>query len=346
MAKSHIGRIILCSATAVGILLLFVSPSFGQTATSLSGKYKRFLEQDAVYLMTDQEEEVYKMLRADEERDRFIASFWEVRDPTPGTTRNEFHVEIVERTKEANKLFRGYGREGWRTERGRTYILLGAPRERRSYDQTRDLYPIELWFYQTSDPALPDFFYLLFYRKGGAGSYRLWNMIGDGPQSLIASTWLPGALQGQLDRYFYNTDTDLYQAVTSPVPGEPRSSQAFAYQEILAVIQDYPNQSMNPEFRGRYEPGRAIVDVDYMFRKMNLARSSLFCLPRTDPSFIMRWRCQPRTADTINTNRRTTPSSTSRLSSRRRMARRSIKPRTNERSKSGKAHGRKPGRGR
>ena len=285
MAKSHIGRIILCSATAVGILLLFVSPSFGQTATSLSGKYKRFLEQDAVYLMTDQEEEVYKMLRADEERDRFIASFWEVRDPTPGTTRNEFHVEIVERTKEANKLFRGYGREGWRTERGRTYILLGAPRERRSYDQTRDLYPIELWFYQTSDPALPDFFYLLFYRKGGAGSYRLWNMIGDGPQSLIASTWLPGALQGQLDRYFYNTDTDLYQAVTSPVPGEPRSSQAFAYQEILAVIQDYPNQSMNPEFRGRYEPGRAIVDVDYMFRKMNLA-PLIALLPSENGPFV------------------------------------------------------------
>ncbi len=164
MATSHTGRIILGSATAVGALLLFVSPSFGQTATPLSGQYKRFLEQDAIYLITDQEEEVYKMLQTDEERDRFIASFWQVRDPTPGTTRNEFRDQFVERTKEANKLFRGYGREGWRTDRGRTYVLLGRPQERRSYDQARDLYPIEVWFYQTSDPALPNFFYLLFYR--------------------------------------------------------------------------------------------------------------------------------------------------------------------------------------
>ena len=279
-------RFISSLVVSVGLLFGGAVPANAQgSATPLSGKYQRFLEQEAVYLITDQEEEVYKMLRTDEERDRFIASFWEVRDPTPGTTRNEFHDEFVERTKEANKLFRGYGREGWRTERGRTYILLGRPRERRSYDQARDLYPMELWFYQTSDPALPDFFYLLFYRKGGAGRYRLWNMIGDGPQALIASAWMPGARQGQLDRYFYQVDGDLYQAVTSPVPGEPRSSQAFAYHAILAVIEDYPNQSMNPEFRGRYEPGRAIVDVDYMFRKMNLA-ALVALLPSANGTFV------------------------------------------------------------
>ena len=285
MATSRFGKIILGSATAVGTMLLFVSPSFGQTAAPHSGKYQRFIEEEAFYLITDQEEEVYKMLKTDEERDRFIASFWEVRDPTPGTTRNEFHDEFIERAKEANKLFRGYGREGWRTDRGRTYILLGPPHERRSYDQARDLYPMELWFYQTSDPALPSFFYLLFYRKGGAGSYRLWNMINDGPQALLASTWAPGAVRGQLDPYFQKVDTDLYQAVVAPVPGEPRASQAFAQQEILAVIEDYPNQSMNPEFRGRYEPGRAIVDVDYMFRKMDLA-PLVALLPSENGTFV------------------------------------------------------------
>ncbi len=271
MVTSRLGKTVLGSAAAVGAWLLFVSPSFGQGATPLADQYIRFLEGEASYVLTDQEEEVFEILKTDEERDRFIASFWEVRDPTPGTTRNEFRDEYEERTKEANKLFRGYGREGWRTERGRTYILLGAPHERRSYDQARDLYPMELWFYQTSDPALPDFFYLLFYRKGGAGRYRLWNMINDGPQALIASTWAPGAVRGQLDPYFQKVDTDLYQAVVAPVPGEPRASQAFAQQEILAVIEDYPNQSMNPEFQGRYEPGSAIVDVDYMFRKMDLS---------------------------------------------------------------------------
>ncbi len=102
MATSHLGKIILGSATAVGAMLLFVSPSFGQTATPLSGQYKRFLEQDAIYLITDQEEEVYRMLKTDEERDRFIASFWTVRDPTPGTTRNEFRDQFVERTPDLN----------------------------------------------------------------------------------------------------------------------------------------------------------------------------------------------------------------------------------------------------
>ena len=102
MATSRFGKIILGSATAVGTMLLFVSPSFGQTAAPHSGKYQRFIEEEAFYLITDQEEEVYKMLKTDEERDRFIASFWDVRDPTPGTTRNEFHDEFIERAKEAS----------------------------------------------------------------------------------------------------------------------------------------------------------------------------------------------------------------------------------------------------
>ena len=285
MLTSHLSKIVFGTAAALGAWLLFAPPSTGQSDTPLAEKYTRFLEGEASYLMTDQEEEVFEILKTEEERDRFIASFWEVRDPTPDTTRNEFRDEYEERTKEANKLFRGYGREGWRTERGRTYLLLGPPHERRAYDQARDLYPMELWFYQTSDPALPDFFYLLFYRKGGAGHYRLWNMINDGPQALLATTWAPGAFRGQLDPYFQKVDTDLYQAVVAPIPGEPRSSQAFSQQEILAVIEDYPNQSMNPEFRGRYKPGSAIVDVDYMFRKMDLA-TLVALLPSENGPFI------------------------------------------------------------
>jgi GWxTD domain-containing protein len=156
-------------------------------ASPLSEKHRLWLEEEVVYIITTREKEVFLEMPSDEARDRFIATFWEARDPTPGTSRNEFRDEHNERLREAKRLFRGFGPPGHKSQRGRIYVQLGSPRERRTYDHVGQLWPVELWFYNVEHPKLPPFFYLLFYRKAGAGDYRLWDPITDGPTALFAT---------------------------------------------------------------------------------------------------------------------------------------------------------------
>ena len=85
-----------------------------------------WLQQDAKYLITDPERNAYKMLSNDEERENFIKNFWYRRDPTPDTIENEFKDEHYRRIVYANQHF-AWRVPGWRTDRGRIYIIYGPP---------------------------------------------------------------------------------------------------------------------------------------------------------------------------------------------------------------------------
>ncbi len=82
-----------------------------------------------------------------EERKRMWEQFWREKDPTPATPRNEFYDEHVSRFKYANTNFAVGMTEGWRTDRGRIYILEGPPDEVESYSMEIDRNPTEVWFY-------------------------------------------------------------------------------------------------------------------------------------------------------------------------------------------------------
>jgi len=83
------------------------------------------------YLLVVREDQEYKTLKTDEERAAFIEKFWAGIDPTPGTPENERREEFWKRVEEANRLFREAMIPGWRTDRGKFYVLLGPPEERR-----------------------------------------------------------------------------------------------------------------------------------------------------------------------------------------------------------------------
>jgi len=92
----------------------------------LSGTYKKWLNQDVVYIITPEEKAAFKALSNDEERDNFIEQFWLRRDPTPDTPENEYKEEHYRRIAYANEHFAA-GIPGWRTDRGRIYIMWGPP---------------------------------------------------------------------------------------------------------------------------------------------------------------------------------------------------------------------------
>jgi GWxTD domain-containing protein len=92
----------------------------------LATPYKKWLEEEVPYIITDEERSAFLQLQTNEEREQFIEGFWQRRDPTPDTVENEFKEEHYRRIAYTNERFSS-GIPGWRTDRGRIYIMWGPP---------------------------------------------------------------------------------------------------------------------------------------------------------------------------------------------------------------------------
>jgi len=126
----------------------------------LSKTYKKWLDEDVRWIITDEERGAFKQLSNDEERDQFIEAFWARRDPTPDTAENEFKEEHYRRIAYANEHFPA-GIPGWKTDRGRTYIVFGPADEIESHPSggsyerpmeegggSTSTFPFEQWRYR------------------------------------------------------------------------------------------------------------------------------------------------------------------------------------------------------
>lgn len=92
----------------------------------VSSEYKKWLDEDVRWIITDDERAAFKALSNDDEREQFIETFWGRRDPTPDTVENEFKEEHYRRIAYANEHFAA-GMPGWKTDRGEIYIKFGPP---------------------------------------------------------------------------------------------------------------------------------------------------------------------------------------------------------------------------
>jgi GWxTD domain-containing protein len=123
----------------------------------LSKTEKEWLEKDVAYIITDEERAAFRQLSNEEERDQFIEAFWQRRDPTPDTEENEFKEEHYRRMAYANDHFAA-GIPGWKSDRGRMYIMYGPADEIESHPSggtyerpmdegggTTSTYPFEDW---------------------------------------------------------------------------------------------------------------------------------------------------------------------------------------------------------
>ena len=189
----------------------------------LSKEHRRFLDEEAVYIMTDSEREGFLALATTADRDEFIERFWQVRDPVPETAANEFREEHFKRIREANDKYRE-SRVGWMTERGRMYITLGEPQDVMSYPNNTDLFPLEIWHYYNLDiPLFPNALQLIFFKRNGVGEYRLFSPAFDGMKSLMADPVKRGMI-GFGNRVPFsvrqNWDVDIIKAAESVGPGQ------------------------------------------------------------------------------------------------------------------------------
>jgi len=126
----------------------------------LKGVYKKWLDEDVRWIITDQEMQAFKSLANDEERDTFIENFWLRRNPNPDSPDNEYRDEHYRRIAYANEHFAA-GKPGWKTDRGHIYIAFGKADSIDSHPSggnyqrpmeegggSTSTYPFETWHYR------------------------------------------------------------------------------------------------------------------------------------------------------------------------------------------------------
>ncbi len=126
----------------------------------LGGVYKKWLDEDVRWIITDEELSAFKKLQNNAERDTFIEGFWQRRDPTPDTAENEYKEEHYRRIAYANEHYAA-GMPGWRTDRGRIYVMYGPPTSTESHPMggpyqrsaeegggQTETFPFEVWRYR------------------------------------------------------------------------------------------------------------------------------------------------------------------------------------------------------
>jgi GWxTD domain-containing protein len=262
---------IVCCLIIVSFLVLpaLLLPAQKVAEKDLPQLYQEWLNLVAYHIQPI-ERDVFMQLTTDRDRDLFMATFWKQRDPTPGTPENEYRDELLKRFQYANQFYgRSTTREGWKTDMGRIYVVLGPPASIERFEATIGLVPCQSWsYYGDSHRGLPPQFFLLFYQRGGVGEYRLYDPVADGPARLLLNQ------RDIEDPFDYTT---LYEKIkelaptlaeisVTRIPGEysydfsPSPRNAV----LLADILDSPKKDVNPAYATHFLNYRGIVSTEYL----------------------------------------------------------------------------------
>ncbi len=218
----------------------------------LERPFRKWLQEDVAYIITDEERAAFKRLQTAEEMEQFIEQFWLRRDPTPDTPENEFKEEHYRRIAYANERFAS-GIPGWKTDRGRIYITFGPPDEIESHPSGGSYvrpweegggmtatYPFEIWRYRWIEGVGQDIM-IEFVDPTLTGEYR---MTMD-PSEKDALLYVPNAgltlfeemgITSKADRF---TRTDGTRLGTGDMPLPQRMNQ-FERLRIWAALQKPP----------------------------------------------------------------------------------------------------------
>jgi GWxTD domain-containing protein len=229
------------SICALAVLTLIASIPAGAATPKFAQRFQEWLTGPTSYLVTKAERAAFLALKTDEERDKFVDRFWALRNPALESESNGFKEEFFRRVAWANAHFgNDVGGDGWRSDRGRTYILFGKPQGTTTFPGEQQLYPVELWFYANPGLSeLPSFFYVLFFDRDAVGGYHFYHPYVDGPDKLVRS----GYSKSDAYRYLRTFSPELARASLSLIPGEPVDTDTFsgsmASMSIIHGIQGY-----------------------------------------------------------------------------------------------------------
>ena len=214
----------------------------------MESAYKHWVDEEVPYIITPEERAAWKKLATDDEREQFIEAFWERRNPNPGTGENEFKEEYYRRIAYANEHFTS-GIPGWRTDRGRIYIMYGPPDEIDSHPSggsyvrpisegggETSTYPFEDWRYRYID-GIGNNVVLEFVDPSMTGEYHL--TIDPGEKDALLH--VPGAGLTQMEAMGLASKTDRFtrtdgMTIGKTMGGMSESMNEFTRLDLYAKI--------------------------------------------------------------------------------------------------------------
>ena len=237
--------------------------------------YKKWVDEDVTYIISDEERSVFKKLSNDEERDAFIEQFWNRRNPDPHSSGNTFKEEHYRRITYANEHFAS-GIPGWRTDRGRIYIMYGKPDEQEShptggtYDRpmnegggTTSTYPFEKWWYRHIDglDGAKDDVEIEFVDQSNSGEYKI-AMNPDEKDALInvPNVGLTYAEQMGLAQ---KTDRPSYDMSQNNNPDNPENMFARPKDNAFSRMEQYFSLQRPPQIK--FDDLKSIVSTHVTF---------------------------------------------------------------------------------
>src|SRR5579864_3793525 len=220
-----------------------------QVLKELATPYKKWLSEDVIYIITDAERKAFLQLQTNEEREQFIEEFWQRRNPDPDSVDNPVKEEHYRRIAYTNEHYAS-GVAGWRTDRGRIYIMYGKPDDLESHTQGETWNrPLDQGGGQTQTYAYEDWTYhyiegigenveLEFVDPSGTGEFRLTT----DPSEKDAMLYVPGAgltlaeQQGMSSKAARFTNTDGTHMAPSPFGARSSNLDEFSRLELEAKI--------------------------------------------------------------------------------------------------------------
>ena len=188
-----------------------------QVLKELGHEYKQWLNEDVVYIISPAERQTFLQLGTNEEREQFIEQFWLRRSSNPDLPENDFKEEHYRRIAYANEHYAS-GIPGWKTDRGKMYIIWGPPDEIEShptggtYDRPLDegggstsTYPWETWRYRYME-GIGENAVWEFVDPSGSGEYHLTS----DPSEKDALLYVPGAGLSLLESMGLASKTDRF----------------------------------------------------------------------------------------------------------------------------------------
>src|SRR2546429_3736847 len=223
-----------------------------RTLKELDSAYRQWLTEDVTYIISPDERNAFLQLDTNEEREQFIEQFWLRRSSNPDLPENDFKEEHYRRIAYANEHYAS-GIPGWKTDRGRIYIIWGPADEVDShptggtYDRPMEegggstsTYPWEKWRYRYLE-GMGNNIELEFVDPSGSGEYHLTM----DPSEKDALLHVPGAglslmesmgMASKADRFTRSDGTNM----PTTLGGQPASMNEFNRLELYAKVQQAP----------------------------------------------------------------------------------------------------------
>ncbi len=228
--------------------------------------YKKWLQEEVVYIISPKEKDIFLQLQTDREREIFIEAFWRIRDPNPSTPENEFKTEHYRRISYANRMLgRGTPVEGWRTEMGRIYIILGEPNTIDKYENETEVMPIVIWFYQGKvDMGLPNSFNIVFFKQEEFSDWEIYSPVMHGPYKLLRFYSGDRIDIQSAYRQLYQFNPQVAKISMSLIPNDQTSLTipSMASDILISRIFETPKK-VDDEYAEKLLKYKDIIEVDY-----------------------------------------------------------------------------------